>query len=224
MYRSLRSNCLIIKNFNYSTHRKKITNELNAIIHRIDYRYFKNDTNETFKMRLFICSLCILLITACSTTYPNQSVTGKTFPSISGQTLEQKNINIPKDFDDEFTLLLIGYKQNSQFDIDRWLIGLDMTKTNVAVYELPTIQGLFPRIFSAMIDNGMRAGIPHPLWKSVVTVYKDGDKIQVFTGNENPNNTRVILLNREGNILYFYDEGFSVLALNHLNLTLKANQ
>lgn len=175
-------------------------------------------------MRLFICSLCILLTTACSTIYSNQSVTGKIFPSVSAQTLEQISMNIPEDFNDNFTLLLLGYKQNSQFDIDRWLIGLDMTKTKVAVYELPTIQGLFPRMFSTFIDNGMRAGIPKPLWKGVVTLYKDGDKVQEFTGNEDPNNSRVILLNKEGKIFYFYDDGFSVSALNKLRRILKTNR
>lgn len=175
-------------------------------------------------MRLFICGLFVLLTTACSTTYQNKSVTGKVFPSISGQSLEQKNINIPEDLNGEFTLLLIGYKQNSQFDIDRWLIGLDMTKTNIAVYELPTIQGLFPRMFSTMIDNGMRAGIPKDLWKGVITIYKNGDQIQAFTGNENPNNTRVILINKNGKILYSYDDGFSVSALNNLRDVLLQNR
>lgn len=167
-------------------------------------------------MRLISLFFLISLVSACSTNHPNQDITGKSFPSISGQTLEKNTVNIPEDFDDEFTLLLVGYAQNSQFDIDRWLIGLDMTKTNVPTYEIPTIQGLFPRMFSTVIDNGMRAGIPKPLWKGVVTVYKDGDKVQAFTGNERPNSARVILLDRGGNILHFYDEGFSVDALNKL--------
>ena len=62
----------------------------------------------------------------------------------------------------------------------------------------------------------MRKGIPKELWKGVITVYEDGEKIQQFTGNENPNNARVILINKKGTIIYFYDEGFSVAALNNL--------
>ena len=167
-------------------------------------------------MRLIILCVFMTLIAACSTNHPNQDITGKNFPSISGQTLEKNTMNMPGDFEEDFTLLLIGYKQNSQFDIDRWLIGLDMTKTEISAYELPTIQGLFPRMFSTMIDNGMRAGIPKQLWKGVVTIYEDGDKVQAFTGNENPNNARVVLLDKNGLILYFYDDGFSVAALNQL--------
>ncbi|WP_076419405.1 hypothetical protein [Colwellia sp. UCD-KL20] len=167
-------------------------------------------------MRVFFLALLVLIVTGCSSTYSNQQITGKTFPSVTGQNLEKKQVSIPEDFKGDFTLLLVGYKQNSQFDIDRWLIGLDMTETKVDVYEIPTIQGLFPRMFSTMIDNGMRKGIPKELWKGVVTVYEDGEKVQIFTGNENPNNARVLLLDKNGIIVYFYDDGFSVDALNQV--------
>ena len=167
-------------------------------------------------MRFVILAIFVFLLSACSTPYPNQSVKGKVFPSITGQTLEQNKLSIPADLNQEAVLLLIGYKQNSQFDIDRWLIGLDMTNTIVDVYELPTIQGMFPRMFSTIIDNGMRKGIPKELWKGVVTVYEDGEKVQQFTGNENGNNARVVLLNKDGLVMYFYDRGFSVQALNQL--------
>lgn len=174
-------------------------------------------------MRSYIMSFLVLILmflTGCSATLPNQNVLGQQFPSVSGQSLEENTVNIPGDFNEEFTLLLIGYKQNSQFDIDRWLIGLDMTETQVSAYEIPTIKGLFPKMFSTMIDNGMRAGIPKSLWKGVVTVYDDGATVQEFTGNENPNNTRVVLLDKEGVVRYFYDEGFSVAALNELRALL----
>ena len=167
-------------------------------------------------MRILFLLLIVGLLSACSTNYPNQQVTGIKFPTVVGQSLENNTVNIPEDFQNELSLLLVGYTQNSQFDIDRWLIALDMTKTNLPTYEIPTIQGLFPRMFSTVIDNGMRAGIPKPLWKGVITVYRDGATVQAFTGNENPNNARVVLINNKGKILYFYDQGFSVSALNDL--------
>ncbi|RPA64481.1 hypothetical protein EGC86_04230 [Shewanella frigidimarina] len=168
----------------------------------------------------FLMIIAVVLLSACSTSYPNQAITGQDFPSVTGQTLEKESMALPDDLQGKMSLLLIGYKQDSQFDIDRWLIGLDMTQTQVAVYEVPTIQGLFPRMFSPLINNGMRAGIPKPLWKGVVTIYKDGDQVQAFTGNENPNNTRVVLLNEQGKVIYFYDQGFSVDALNQLRALL----
>lgn len=170
-------------------------------------------------MRILTLSLVLavtLVLSGCMTTYPNQSMVGETFPTITGTSLEKEQVVMPEIFTEPLTLLLIGYKQDSQFDIDRWLIGLDMTETNLPVYELPTIQGMFPRMFRTFIDDGMRAGIPKELWKGVITVYNDGDKVQQFTGNENPNNARVVLINQQGEVVYFYDRGFSVSALKQV--------
>jgi cytochrome oxidase Cu insertion factor (SCO1/SenC/PrrC family) len=80
---------------------------------------------------------------------------------------------------------------------------------------------MLPRMFKTFIDSGMRKGIPKQLWKGVVTVYADGDKVQRFTGNQNPNNARVMLLDKAGRIVYFYDQGFSVEALNQLRENLE---
>ncbi len=172
-------------------------------------------------IKLTLSAFALLLLSACTTQYPNQQLTGKQFPSISGESLEQSMVTIPSDFKADKTLLLIGYKQDSQFDIDRWLIGLDMAGVTLPTYELPTIAGMAPRMFSTFIDNGMRKGIPKELWGGVITIYEDGDAVQKFTGNESPNNSRVVLINSSGEILYFYDRGFSVDALNKLKENIK---
>ena len=163
---------------------------------------------------VFTFAMFILLLSGCSSQYPNRDLVGQQLPSVTGNNLMSEQVSIPQDFAGKTTLLLFGYKQDSQFDIDRWLIGLDMTNTKVDVYEIPTIQGMFPRIFSTFIDNGMRSGIPKELWKGVVTVYEDGEAVQKFTGNQQANNSRVMLLDSSGEIVYFYDRGFSVEALN----------
>lgn len=145
-------------------------------------------------------------------------------PSMTGETLEQKTVTLPTVFDAPLTLLLVGYKQDSQFDIDRWLVSLDITETEITAYEIPAIQGMFPRMFSTLINDGMRAGIPKELWGGVITLYADGEVLQKFTGNENPNNARVLLINNQGKILYFYDRGFSVNALNDVRMLIKSNK
>jgi hypothetical protein len=167
-------------------------------------------------------ALTALILSSCANyEYPSQVSIGDKMIDATGQSLEGEPVVIPQDFAGQETLLLFGYKQDSQFDIDRWLIGLDMTKTNVAAYEIPTMQGMLPRMFSGFIDSGMRKGIPKDLWKGVVTVYADGDKVQRFTGNVNPNNARVMLLDKQGSIVYFYDRGFSVEALNEVRAALE---
>lgn len=172
-------------------------------------------------MKLLIGFIMLVIISGCSTSFPNQNITGLTLPKMQGETLTKKQFSLPDMFTSNNTLLLVGYKQDSQFDIDRWLIALDMTNTDVKAYEIPAIQGMFPRMFSTVINNGMRSGIPKELWGGVVTLYADGEKMQAFTGNEKGNNARVLLIDQTGKILYFYDRGFSVQALNDLRDILK---
>jgi len=160
--------------------------------------------------------LFLAMATGCASPYKNQSLEGKFFPSVKGKSLDGKEFSIPEDFKGEATLFLIGYKHKSQFDIDRWFIGLDMKQTNIPTYELPTIKGMFPQMFSTLIDDGMKKGIPKSIWKGVITIYKDGKAIQKFTGNENPRSSRVVLLDDAGRIVYFHDGGFSVGELNRL--------
>ena len=128
--------------------------------------------------------------------------------------------NIPEDFRGDKVLFLIGFVQNTQFDIDRWTIGLDQKNVKVKTYEIPATQGIFPIVFKTRLDDSMRSGIPNEIWGGVITIYKDGRKIQEFTGNENPNNSRLVLLDESGKVLFFHDRGFSVKALNELNESL----
>ncbi|MEM7182258.1 MAG: hypothetical protein AAF518_15190 [Spirochaetota bacterium] len=156
-----------------------------------------------------------IFITNCSS-YPNKNPIGKKFPSVKGESLAKQEWSIPEDMQGKPVLLLLGYKQQSQFDIDRWLIGIDMTKTKIKVFELPAVKGLIPQMIKPRINEGMRRGIPDELWAIVITIYGDGDTVQKFTGNEKPNNARVILLDQTGTIRYFTDRGFSVSGLNKL--------
>ena len=165
-----------------------------------------------------------LIIMSCSTTYVNRDPLGEQFPKVTGQTLTEEERILPEYFAGSEVILLLGYKQNSQFDIDRWLIGLDMQGIKTMVYEIPTIQGLFPRMIQGTIDNGMRSGIPEELWGGVITVYAGGDMVQEFTGNQNANNARVLALDEKGVVIYFHDRGFSVLALNALKEKLESAQ
>jgi hypothetical protein len=172
------------------------------------------------RLNRWLIALWLIALGGCAAQYPNQAPIGRVFPAVSGAGLDGTPYRIPDAFTGRSVVLLIGYRQDSQFDIDRWLIGLDMTATRVDVYELPTIAGMFPRMFKTQIDDGMRAGIPKDLWKGVVTVYADGALVQAFTGNESPNNARVLLLDPQGRVTFFHDQGFSVDALNTLRAAL----
>jgi hypothetical protein len=160
-----------------------------------------------------ILILLVLATVACSSPTPNRDPLGDPFPAVEGESLDGRQLRIPQDLPEGKVLLLIGYVQNSQFDIDRWLLGLIQAKADLPVYELPTIEGIFPGLVAGTIDEGMRKGIPREDWASVVTVYGDAGRIVELTGNENPNNARVVLLDAERRVAWFHDRGYSARSL-----------
>ena len=165
------------------------------------------------KTRYLVLVVSILgalaLFQGCSSTTPNADPTGKLFPAVEGTSLEGRSHRVPDDFRGRKLLLLVGYVQDAQFDIDRWLLGLMQAQVPVDVRELPTIEGMVPRMIGNQIDSGMRRGIPEEDWGAVITVYGDASEIVDLTGNENPRNARVLLLDEEGRIIWFHDRGYS---------------
>ena len=153
----------------------------------------------------------ILTTTGCESSLPNRDPSGEVFPTVSGRDLEDAPIDLPSDLAGEPAVVLVGYVQGSQFDIDRWMLGMVQSGSELRLVEVPAVGGWFPDLFlQPTIDEGMRSGIPAENWTSVVTLYgDDADRLQRFTGTERPRNARVLLLNPEGTVNWFWDQGYS---------------
>jgi hypothetical protein len=146
----------------------------------------------------------------CSSPIPNRVPTGEVFPTTTGESLERVEVEVPTAWLGSPTVVLVGYEQDAQFDADRWLYGLLAAELDVRIVELPTIPSAIASLFSGTIDEGMRGGIPPEDWASVVTVYGSAAApITAFTGNEKNRNMRVLLLDGEGRVVWFHDEGYS---------------
>ena len=128
---------------------------------------------------------------------------------VRGNSLDKSPITIPDSYRGKTTLLLIGYEQKAQFDIDRWILGVLQADVPVQIVEVPTIAGMMPQMVQQFIDNGMRSGIPKQDWASVVTVYEDADKIIAALGNERPRSGYAVLLDKEGRIVWTSNQGYS---------------
>ena len=98
--------------------------------------------------RLTLLPLLALVGFGCGSTYDQRDPTGEQFPSVTGTSLKGAEYRIPEAFAGEPVLLLVGYDQDTQFDIDHWLLGLTQAGVTVRTHELPTIPGLAPRMFS----------------------------------------------------------------------------
>ena len=160
--------------------------------------------------RLALALGAVLLAACSSTPIPNRDPAGEPFPAVGGEALDGKQWRLPADLAGKPAILLVGFIQDAQFDIDRWLLGITQVGTPVPFLELPTIKGLAPRMFKGTIDEGMRKGIPIEDWRGVVTLWADdAASIVELTGNERPRNARVILIDANGDIAWFTDRGFS---------------
>jgi hypothetical protein len=158
---------------------------------------------------LFKLLLLPLLFISCSSNIPTSSLQDKTFPEVSAKLLDGKSITLPSHFIGKPVILLIAYQQKTQFDVDRWALGLTQAEVGGALLEVPTISGFVPTLLSEVINNGMKSGIPNEDWGAVATVYEDSDKIQSVIGNENPQNTQVVVLDKTGKIVWFHNRGYS---------------
>ena len=165
------------------------------------------------------------IFSACSSAIPNRTIVGEKFPTVTGKSLDGVEKIMPEEFKGKKAILILGYEQNTQFDVDRWGIGFFTADLVLPpVYEIPTIPGLIPSLFKGAIDNGMRSGIPQESWKDVITVYgSDGSTLTKWTGTEGARNCRVILIDERGKVLWMHDKGYGIPPLMSLLDVLKSN-
>ena len=92
-------------------------------------------------------------------------------------------LRLPADVEGAPALLLVGYVQEAQFDIDRWLFGVLDADLEIVLFEIPAARGMAAQLASGFIDGGMRRGIPKAEWGAVATTYGSAaDAIAEFTG------------------------------------------
>lgn len=140
----------------------------------------------------------------------NRNPTGELFPRTVGQSLTKESLELPAEFSGSPAVLLIGYEQDTQLDIDQWILSLKQAGLQARIMEIPTMPGTFAKLAAGMIDNGMREGIPEEDWEIVLTLYgKSAKRVAEFTGTTNGHLARVIVLNSEGKVAWFNDTGYA---------------
>ena len=65
-----------------------------------------------------------LAAASCRSTYPRRNPMNEPFPTAVGESLRGERVELPGAFHGAPVVLLVGYLQESQFDIDRWRLGL----------------------------------------------------------------------------------------------------
>ena len=107
----------------------------------------------------------ILALGSCSSPIPNRNPIGESFPVVRGESLNGDAVELPSAVSGEPAILMVGYVQGTQFDLDRWTLGFAQAEAKIRVVEVPAVVGWFPNTFlQGTIDDGMRAGIPAEDW------------------------------------------------------------
>lgn len=160
------------------------------------------------KVFLSVLVIAVLGCTSSKQEFSHTSLSSR-FPTVQGERLSGEVVTLPDAYLGKAVLYLVGYEQESQFDIDRWMLALLQMKTPLTIVEIPTIESLGARLAKNFINNGMRRGIPQEDWAAVITVYEDAEKIRAFLGNSGGRNAHVALVNAQGSLQWFHNRGFS---------------
>lgn len=128
-----------------------------------------------------------------------------TFPTVNGVNLLRQKKTLPQDFQGEFNLLFIPFKQWQQAEVNSWM-GLVKTLeeqvSSLFYYELPTIRSL-NTLSRWFINEGMRAGIPNPKTRErTITLYIDKQAFQAAMNMTDEEHIYVVLVDRQGNELF----------------------
>lgn len=136
------------------------------------------------------------------------------FPTVSGFNLNRQEFQFPRDLAGELNILFVPFKQYQQFTVNTWVPFAQETEAafpGVVYYELPTIDEM-PALSRMFINEGMRAGIPDETARErTVTLYIDTSNFMAATAIPDMNEVHILLVNREGDILWRttgdFDEG-----------------
>jgi hypothetical protein len=149
---------------------------------------------------------------------------GAYFPAVSGFNLNRQEYEFPRDFEGEYNLVLIPFKQMQQQDVNTWIPAaqeLERSTPGLVYYELPTIYKL-PMISRTFINEGMRAGIPDQTSRQkTVTFYIDKETFKDALEIKTEEEITILLVNRQGDLLWREVGRFNDDKLQDLLMTLE---
>ena len=127
------------------------------------------------------------------------------FPSIQGENLHRKTVDMPALFAGRYTLVFIAFQQWHQSEVDTWLPfaqALEAERDDLWYYELPTIREM-NRMSRIFLREGMRAGIGDPTARErTITLHLDKPRFRAALALPDEEHIYVLLLNPEGEELW----------------------
>ncbi len=127
------------------------------------------------------------------------------FPIITTRDLNGDEKTLPADFTGDINLIFIAYYQWHQREVDSWIRTanqLEKEFENFQYYELPVV-GEMNWFGQKQLDFWMRTGIQDRKTRArTLTLYVNQSEFRQQVGIDTENTIALILLNREGKLLW----------------------
>jgi len=128
-----------------------------------------------------------------------------TFPPVTGENLNGREVHLPSDFDGDRNLVLIAFHRDQQKSVDTWAKFADsllVRDSTFRWYEIPTL-GRRYKIIRGIIDGGMRGGIPDTAARTrTITLYIDKSPFRKAMGLGTEDSIYAVLVDREGKVYW----------------------
>jgi hypothetical protein len=137
-------------------------------------------------------------------------VVGKLFPELKSKSLAGNFVTLPEAVRGKVALICVAFMRSAQSMIDSWTRPFEQEfgkESRFVIYEVPMI-GSGWKLFSLVIDSGMRGGIPVEKHDNILTFYGDYSGYQKALGMENTKFAYIFLLDQEG-IIHWEGQGYS---------------
>jgi hypothetical protein len=127
------------------------------------------------------------------------------FPEVRSETLEGKNVTLPRDFAGRRNILFIAFERKQQDDVDTWVPFVKQTlasHADVDYYELPTIKKMIG-LMKWTINKGMAGGIADKTAREhTLTLYLDKAPFKQALGITDERVIHILVVDREGVVLW----------------------
>jgi hypothetical protein len=169
--------------------------------------------------------MLILLIAGLAAAAPSPRLApGDPMPVLRGESLSGKKTSLPDVARGRIALVTLGFSYGSRFAVEAWTGRFQRdfgTERSVTFFEVPMIGGM-ARMARPFIDGGMRRGTPRALHENVITVYGSGDAWKRRLGYSGPDDAYLLLLDRDGRVVWRYAGPFRDADYGALAATVRA--
>jgi hypothetical protein len=141
---------------------------------------------------MYVLRLCIASITLCTAS----GWCAGQFPTIEGENLLGKKIELPQAGGGRASVIIIGFTHASQSQTKPWSGKLH---PEVPTYSLAVLQDV-PRLVRGMAVGGIKSGVPQEQRDRFLLVFRGEKELKEAAGFDSPNDAYVILLDADGAI------------------------